>query len=200
MLSNIDRELLQRCLNRSPRGWEDFVDRFLGLGQHIVDHTAHSRSIPVNPAIREELISDIFYAIIKDDFSVLRRFRGQSSLATYLAVVARRVVVKSLLHRKMIGNKERALEPNQVVVSNAPSPNENVESQEEIELALDKLSDDEATAVRMFHLEGKSYRDIGNQIGLAENSIGPYLTRAREKMKATLVSSENAAAPAGSDS
>ena len=30
-LSDIDRKLLQRCLAREPRAWEDFVDRFLGL-------------------------------------------------------------------------------------------------------------------------------------------------------------------------
>jgi RNA polymerase sigma-70 factor (ECF subfamily) len=37
----------------------------------------------------------------------------------------------------------------------------------------------------MFHLEGKSYSDIGSQIGLAENSVGPFLSRAREKMQRT---------------
>ena len=29
-LSEIDRSLLDRCLNRKPRAWEDFVDRFMG--------------------------------------------------------------------------------------------------------------------------------------------------------------------------
>ena len=33
-LSEIDRNLLQRCLARKPRAWEDFVDRFM-LSYHI---------------------------------------------------------------------------------------------------------------------------------------------------------------------
>src|SRR6185295_15704777 len=96
-LSDIDRQLLQRCLARHPRAWEDFVDRFLGLVVHVVTHTAHARSIQVSPHDLEDLASEVFVAILADDFAVLRRFRGQSSLATYLTVIARRVVVKELL-------------------------------------------------------------------------------------------------------
>jgi len=43
-LSEIDRNLLQRCLARKPRAWEDFVDRFMGLVVHVVNHSAQSRS------------------------------------------------------------------------------------------------------------------------------------------------------------
>ena len=54
---------------------------------------------------------------------------------------------------------------------------------ENIESSLEKLTTTEATAIRMFHLEGKSYSDISVRIGLAENSVGPFLSRAREKMQ-----------------
>ena len=37
--------------------------------------------------------------------------------------------------------------------------------------------------VRLYHLEGKSYREISSQVGMPENSIGPTLSRAREKMR-----------------
>jgi len=40
----------------------------------------------------------------------------------------------------------------------------------------------------MFHLEGKSYREISDRIGMAENSVGPYLTRVRAKMRDVLSS------------
>jgi RNA polymerase sigma-70 factor (ECF subfamily) len=35
----------------------------------------------------------------------------------------------------------------------------------------------------MYHLEGKSYQEISAAIGMPENSIGPILSRAREKMR-----------------
>jgi len=187
VLSNVDRELLQRCLNRSTGGWDDFVDRFLGLVQHVVDHTASTRSIPLPVATREDLVSDVFVCLLKNDFGVLRRFRGQSSLATYLTVIARRVVVRGLLQRRLNSTRERTGMPNtDQAVAATDSLGDLAENRESIEVALKKLSEEEATAVRMFHLEGKTYREISLQMGIAENSIGPYLSRARAKMRETL--------------
>ena len=98
-LSEIDRNLLERCLQRRPRAWEDFVDRFMGLVIHVVNHTAQARSIRISTVDRDDLCADVFLAVIDNDFAILRNFLGQASLATYLTVVARRIVVKELLAR-----------------------------------------------------------------------------------------------------
>ena len=80
-----------------PRAWEDFVDRFMGLMVHVVNHTAGSRSRRLSAEDREDLVGQVFVHLVRDDFSLLRQFRGESSLATYLTVVARRIVVHELL-------------------------------------------------------------------------------------------------------
>lgn len=98
-LSDIDRNLLDRCLHKKPRAWEDFVDRFMGLVLHVIRHSAQSRSLRLSPEDRDDLCAEVFLAVIRNDFAVLRSFRGQSSLATYLTVVARRIVVRELLAR-----------------------------------------------------------------------------------------------------
>ena len=99
-LSEIDRALLKRCLDKTPRAWEDFVDRFMGLVMHVINHTAQSRSILLSADDREDLAAEVMLTIVADDFAVLRRFRGQSSLATYLTVISRRVVVRKLLESR----------------------------------------------------------------------------------------------------
>src|SRR5581483_2085927 len=99
-LSDIDRGLLQRCLARKPRSWEDFVDRFMGLVVHVVNHSAQSRSLRLTAEDREDLVAQVFLTIVKDDLAILRSFRGESSLATYLTVIARRVVVREILKQK----------------------------------------------------------------------------------------------------
>jgi RNA polymerase sigma-70 factor (ECF subfamily) len=48
-LTEIDRELLNRCLAGETSSWKDMVDRFLGLFIHVVNHTAHARSVRVTP-------------------------------------------------------------------------------------------------------------------------------------------------------
>lgn len=184
-LSEIDRNLLERCLQRKPRAWEDFVDRFIGLVIHVINHTAQARSIRLSPHDRDDLTSEIFLNLLKDDFAILRHFRGQSSLATYLTVVARRIVVKELLRQKPASRLAEAIGKRA-----APSPagarpglDQGITNREEVERLLEGLQDSEARIVRMYHLEGKSYQEISAATGIAENSIGPILSRARGKLR-----------------
>lgn len=181
-LSDIDRQLLQRCLTRQPRAWEDFVDRFLGLVVHVIQHTTRVRSIGITPQDIEDLASDVFMAILANDYGVLRRFRGQSSLATYLTVVSRRVVVRELLKRRIVPNASDTSELRDVP-DGAASVEERLGNREEVEQLLGELHGAEADIVRLYHLEGKSYHEISSQTGVPENSIGPALSRARAKLR-----------------
>ena len=180
--SDIDRQLLQRCLARQPRAWEDFVDRFLGLVVHVVNHTTQSRSIGISTQDREDLAAEVFAALLADDYAVLRRFRGQSSLATYLTVVARRVVVRELLKRKIIPVPSDTGEIDQIA-DQSGSIEERVANREEVERMLDELEGEEADVVRLYHLEGKSYDEISRSTGVPTGSIGPTLSRARAKLR-----------------
>lgn len=181
-LSEIDRNLLQRCLSSEPGAWEDFVDRFLGLVVHVVNHSAQARSIRLEAHDREDLCADVFLAILRDDRDVLRRFRGQSSLATYLTVVARRVVVRSLLKHRVAARLAPATLPADVSDSDQEMQRR-LADRDELERLIEALDGEEAEAVRMYHLDGRSYQEIGSAVGIPENSVGPLLSRAREKMR-----------------
>jgi RNA polymerase sigma-70 factor (ECF subfamily) len=96
-LSDIDRKLLVACLRRKPGAWEAFVDRFLGVVFHVIHQTADARNIHLEPDEQEDLCAAVFSVLLRDNFAVLNKYRGNSSLASYLAVTARRVVVRALL-------------------------------------------------------------------------------------------------------
>jgi RNA polymerase sigma-70 factor, ECF subfamily len=184
-LSEIDRNLLERCLQQKPRAWEDFVDRFMGLMIHVVNHTAQSRGMQLSPEDRDDLCANIFLVIVENDLAVLRNFRRQCSLATYLTVVARRIVVRELQARKPAEHLAVSTEEIYALSSNYPYPSveQRVMDEEEITRMLSSLKGIEAEVVRMFHMEGKTYQEISMQIGMAENSIGPILSRARDKLR-----------------
>ena len=176
-LSDFDRELLQCCLDRAPRAWQNFVDRFLGLVIHVANHVAESRGIKLDQSTRDDLVAEVFLVLVAEDFSVLRKFRRNCSLATYWTVISRRVITRRLQTAKdMVAN---AAPP---VVESEEAPTR-IEDVEEIEKLLAQLDSREAAIVRMYHLEGKSYEEISRSSGLAFNSIGPVLTRARERMR-----------------
>ncbi|MDM4014544.1 RNA polymerase sigma factor [Roseiconus lacunae] len=177
-LSEIDRILLQRCIDGAPRAWQDFVERFLGLVIHVANHTAQSRGIELDDSVRDDLIAEVFLVLLANDRGVLRRFRRNSSLATYLTVVARRVIARrlsDLVQRNMVAVRESDLQ--------ADSQATRIEDREEVERLMQRLDPQESNIVRMYHLEGKSYHEISQVVGLSENSIGPLLSRARQKMR-----------------
>jgi RNA polymerase sigma-70 factor (ECF subfamily) len=182
-LSEIDRNLLARCLARKPRAWEDFVDRFTGLVVHVVNHSAQCRSMRVSAEDREDLAATVFLAIIRDDMAVLRHFRGESSLATYLTVIARRVVVAELLKQKAPARLDGGI--GSAANTSAPdSPAEQrMADRDQVERMMASLDSSEARIVRMYHLEGKTYQEISSAVGMPENSVGPTLSRARQKMR-----------------
>ncbi len=181
-LSEIDRTLLQRCLARKPRAWEDFVDRFMGLVVHVVNHSAQCRSLRLTHEDREDLAAQVFLSIVRDDLAILRHFRGESSLATYLTVIARRVVVAELLKQTSPPRMANASPQHALAMAGAESE-QRVSDRDEVERLLAELDGAEAKIVRMYHLEGKSYQEISSAVGLPENSVGPTLSRARSKMR-----------------
>lgn len=180
-LSDIDRSLLERCLANQPRAWEDFVDRFMGLVIHVINHTAQCRSMLLSASDREDLAAEVMLTFIDNDYAVLRHFRGRSSLATYLTVIARRVVVRKLLENHNSTPLD-ALSGHQVVGSSTPVETR-ITNQEEVERLLSNLDGPEANVVRMFHLEGKSYQEISRITGMPTNSVGPLLSRVRTRMR-----------------
>ncbi len=190
-LTEVDRNLLKRCLDREPGAWKDFVDRFIGLFIHVINHTAHARSVRLSQDDVDDLCAEVFVGLLSDDYSVLRQFRGRSSLATYLTVIARRIVAREIARRRMaeafghVPAHQSSLEQAQALTFEQSR----IEDREEVEQMLDSLSEQDADVVRQFHLEGKSYREISNGLGIPENSIGATLTRARSKLRESQVKS-----------
>lgn len=184
-LTEIDRDLLKRCLAEEPGAWKDFVDRFIGLFIHVVNHTAHARSVRVNPEDIDDLCAEVFLALLADNFAILRQFRGQSSLATFLTVISRRVVAREMARRRM-AEAMGHVTAHQASLDRANADRselQRVEDREEVQRMLDGLADTEAQIIRQFHIEGRSYREISSGLGVPENTIGPTLSRARAKIR-----------------
>lgn len=179
VLSDIDRRLLNRCIEGAPGAWEDFVDRFIALITHVVTSTGEMRLGQFSEQTRDDVVAEVFLKLVDKDFAILRRFRGQSSLGTYLVVVVRRIAVRRLVKLGRTAATQLTSEPT--------SPEGNgemaVENSEEVQSLLSQMPVEEATAIRMYHLEERTYRDIGMHIGIPENSVGPLLFKARTRLR-----------------
>ena len=181
----VDRDLLKRCLNREPGSWNDFVDRFLSLIYHTIGYTAHLRSVRVGPEDVEDIAAEVLLQLVADNFKVLREFRKQSSLATYLTVIARRICVHELTRRQKVRDAikrgdSRLAEPEP---DDAPAAQKGMESLEEVEKLLRRLKGQEREIVRLYYLEGRTYEEISTATDVPVNTIGAILSRARKKLR-----------------
>ena len=184
-LTAVDRTLLQRCLTHQPGAWNDFVDRYLGLIYHVVHHTAHLRSAPLRPEDTEDLAGEVLLQIVAGDYKSLRDFRGHSSLASYLTVIARRIAVQEFARRQAAREVQPRIDgvPPAGEAEQPPRAELGLESLEEVQKLLNKLPSRERRVVRLYYLEGRSYEEISTELNVPVNSIGPVLSRARKKLR-----------------
>ena len=182
-LREIDRQLLDRCLGHQPKAWNDFVDRYMGLIYHVIHHVGHSRSVPLTEPDIEDIAAEIFLAIVDDDYQILRNFKGASSLPTYLTVVARRVCVKEMIKRFREAELGHSTAHRAGLEEEGIAETEPVLAAEEVERMLGSLPVREADVVRLYHLKYLNYRQIGKQLGIPENSVGPILAKARRSLR-----------------
>jgi len=182
-LRDIDRQLLDRCLTHEPGAWNDFVDRYMGLIYHVIHHVSHARSVVLSPDDIEDLAAEIFLGVVDDDYKVLRQFKGASSLPTYLTVVARRICVKEVVKRHREAELGHINASRSAMDDGGSDESEPVATAEEVERMLKDLPDREAEVVRLYHLKYLNYRQIGKQVGVPENSVGPILAQARKRLR-----------------
>ncbi len=184
MLASLeDRQLVQRCLERQPGAWDTFLERFLPLFHHTARKTAHLAGKACQPEDVEDCLAEILLEILSGNFRCLKLFQGESSLATFLLVLARRRASRFWLERKSvpvpIPDADRQTGG---VVSGEDQGEASVEWGERLGSLLMQLPLTEREAVRLHHLEGYSYSEVASQLRIPVNSVGPLLTKARKRL------------------
>lgn len=176
----LHRELVRACLASAPGAWDEFVGTFAGLLGYVVDRTSLRHGMPLASGERDDVIAEILLELLRNDAAALRAFAGRASLPTYLTVIARRVAVRSLQRARErrpapVGDAAHAADPHDAVNALA--------NREAVEAFLETLDEIEARLVRLHHLEARSYGEISRLTGIPVGSIGPVLSKARQKMR-----------------
>jgi RNA polymerase sigma-70 factor (ECF subfamily) len=181
-LSETDRRLIKDLLSRSDGAWETFIDRYAGLVIQVIRHTSHAQSFKLSPDDEDDLCADVFAGLIDRRMAALRSFRGRSSLATWLTVVVRRIVLRKLKQKRYaealghVAMHSKALEQatdDQVTA---------IEDRDEVTTLMSRLPVQSRKALGLFYLDGLSYREIARRLGISSNAVGPLLSRIRCNM------------------
>jgi len=185
-----ERRLIAALVARDRNAWSEFLERFQGLVYARVARTALEFNRHLDRSAIEDIRAEIFAALVENDFASLRRFEGRSSLATWLAIIARRSCL-----RWMQKKNQRQEQANQRI-DNLPQEDiaaggaENIlaaliqtEDGLRLRIMLGRLNDGDQSVLQMFFMDGLSYAQISRDLGISINSVGPKLQRAQKRLR-----------------
>lgn len=137
----------------------------------------------------EEVAQDAFVKV----WDALSGFRGDSSFSTWLhRIVARRAIDRAevLQRRRRREAPEEAMgEPVAHAATGDP-----LEAEQLQQLMAQRLSKAQNLVVTLFYFEGHSVEQVGEVLGMNENTVKTHLSRARAVLREALQGSSEASA------
>lgn len=165
----------------SPSSRESQFSEWLARYRGILVKVA--RSFAAEPADQEELVQRMAVQL----WHSMAGFGGRSSPATWIY----RICLNTALNWRRSERRRESTSPLDKVPETpdfTPPPNRATESSELLDLVyreIRRLPAAERT-LTILHLDGLSYREIGEITGLSENRVGVALTRIRHKLAEAL--------------
>lgn len=182
----MDSALVQALLGDSPAAWEEFVDRYGGLIRSRVADVASLFGRRNDWSMIDDVTAEVFASLLSRDAAALRCFRSQSSLSTYLAVIATRIARRMIA--RLVRNQHGQSESLDQVDSHgvAAAPESNLIGREETDRLLnlvDRLPERQKELVVAFYREEQTYAEISHRFEIPIGSIGTTLRRAEQRLR-----------------
>jgi RNA polymerase sigma-70 factor (ECF subfamily) len=169
----------QALVERFRRGDDSAFDRI--VAQHSAEVAALANRLLGWPGDVDDVVQEVFVAALVG----LKKFRGESSLRTWLFTIT---VNKCRSHRFRRLHRLRpvAIEEAEVVESRAPSGDEAAMDEEtfaRVRRAVQTLPQKYREIVALRYLQGLEVSEICELLGITANAMQVRLSRARKRLK-----------------
>ena len=141
-------------------------------------------SYEANPDLKEELVQEICLAV----WQALSRFKGDSSVKTYVMRIAHNRAVNHVTYHAKQVDKASYCESEAPVASAISGTEQNVMHQNKLNnllVAVRALPIQTRQVVTM-SMEGLSYQEISEVCGLTSSNVGVILNRAKKQLAETI--------------
>jgi RNA polymerase sigma-70 factor (ECF subfamily) len=187
--------------------WSDVGDREATLVQRcaagdedasaalVAEHQRTVLQLAANLLGDREEALDLSQEVFLRVFRTIHRFRGQSSLRTWIY----RIVVNQARNRhrfwrrrhrdEQVSLDQHVATHGDVLRGNGPTPDRVLaqkELAEQLQQALERLPFEQRTAIVLREVDGLSYEEIAYSLNLAVGTVKSRLTRARQALRADL--------------
>lgn len=188
--SDAERELVRRCVRGDATGWNDMIQQYGALVAHAARTTLTRVLKNVDPNQVDEAAQAVWTALCEDGCRRLKSFASQSALSTWLTVLATRKTLDFIRTEMRKGSMRHVqlesedadllgdLQDTHTALRTAGD-----EDLQVLHDALERLPGEDRLILKMYYLDGLSYRTIAQTLRVAPNTVSSYIFRAREKLK-----------------
>jgi len=177
-----DQLLVERCLSGDAEAWRQLLEGCSATLRAFARIALRSLGAPADEADLDDVCSAVLESLVARDYLVLRSFRWQCSFETWLRVLVRTAAVRSVrkkvVDREDLPRRHPAGLPLELLVSD--------EARALVREEVDRLPARERKALRMFFVDGKSYRDIAEALKLPMGTVATLLSRTRISLRERL--------------
>jgi len=180
--SEEDRFLVERCIANEPGAWRVLVDRFAGTVRALGRKYLGLHGVSPESADLDDVVQEVFVALTRKEYHLLRRYDPRYSFKTYLGVITRTEVHRTLRKRRPIPSSEETLEGAAPPLEPSSEAAEKAEELDALTKALEALPPRDSEVIRLRYLRGLDYRAIAVALGIPEASVGQTLHRAKQRL------------------
>ncbi len=183
-----EREFIQRLLQRDQRSWDEFLSRYNKLIVSRILAACRECGNSPRPDLVEECGAEVMAVLFQGDLSSLRQFKGRSKLSTWLAVIVRRTTL-DVLRRQRKASEKICPNDSQFDIATVPDTlpenalDDPAREHKHLQDCMAQLKDGDRRALELYFDQKLSYAEIGRQLCISENAVGPKLHRAQQRLK-----------------
>lgn len=196
---DIEKGLIQQCLQGEKAAWDEFVEKYSKLVYNAIYRTLELKGYKIESDLVEDLYQEFFISILKDDYQKLRKFtwKNDCSIATWLCVIARNMIFdftrKDIKAKAKIESIDKEIEGEstkislkEILVSGGKIAHEKLSDEEEIVIlqkAIEKLSNEDRLLLEMLFYQELSFEEIAKTMNKSIDALYMQKKRLVEKLK-----------------
>lgn len=189
-----DLELVTRCADGDDEAWAEFLRRYGAFLDFMVRRALASQGgrLPAPDEVAD-VRDEIVAWLVENDGRVLRTYRGESKITSWIGVVvgrrARRIARRGAgLDAKTVSLD--ALTPEATSHLAVETGDDGARARQEalgkLGAALEALPERDRLLLRGAFYERRSYQDLAEELGVRPDSVGQLLFRAKQRLKKQL--------------
>jgi RNA polymerase sigma-70 factor (ECF subfamily) len=181
--------LVRACADGDRVAWEKFVVGYGALLTALARRMLLRRTGRGTDADADDVVSRVFLALLKNDRRLLRRYRPEFRLSTYLGVICRSEVGRHLRGRaaplSLDGpdwSASEAPDPSAETPLTALERSERTAALGALRDALGRLAPRDRLILSLKFVDGLEYAEIADVLRVRRDSVGQLLHRAKQRL------------------